>query len=162
MKTKILLISILLVFIFAISAVSAKEATHINLESDSFGSCVIVTLKDSNNNPIPSEFFDINITKNGKLIKKFKSQKTNKTGKNEFYLGNGEFKVDVIFKGNDKYSPSKTSKSFTIHKTDGKSMYYYYDENNYGDSLDMDEYISDSYWDEDIYDDPSTYDGEGY
>lgn len=37
-----------------------------------------------------------------------------------------------------------------------------YDHHNYGDSVKMDDYIHDSYWYADIYDDARNFDGEGY
>ena len=48
------------------------------------------------------------------------------------------------------------------HKILDSAIYNYYDHNNYGDNVRMDEYIYDNYWYEDIYDDPRTFDGEGY
>ena len=46
-------------------------------------------------------------------------------------------------------------------KTEKFDPYNYYDDHNWGLNQEIDDYIEYNYWDEDIYDDPYTYDGEG-
>ena len=160
---KIIIFGIMLLFLLlCVSCVSAKQSTQIDLKTNSFGYCCVATLKDSNGKPIPNQFIDIIIEKDNGHSKKITKKRLDQSGKGEFYLGNGEFTVKVTYNGNSKYESTKTSKHFSIHKSDGKSDYYYYDDHNWGDNLRMDEYIYDNYWDEEIYDDPLTYDGEGY
>lgn len=89
----------------------------------------------------------------------------NKTGQNIFFLGTnkGNYVINVEFKGNNNYNPSSLTKTISVTSgSGGNSIYNYYDHNNYGDNVRMDEYIYDNYWYEDIYDDPRTFDGEGY
>lgn len=159
---KVLCLCFILVLVIGMSSVNARENTRIDLKIDSFGYCVIVTLLDSSNNTIANEHFDLNITKESGHVRQFHNQKLNKTGQDEFYLGNGEFKVDAKFEGNEKYSPSNVSRNFSIHKSDGNSIYDYYQYHDYGESVKMDDYMYDNFWYEEIYDDPYTFDGEGY
>lgn len=163
---KIFLILIcLLIFFIGISFVSAGEDTHFEIEKDSSGYSSIVTLKDSHNNPVPKVKFSIKITKPNGSVRTLPTKTLNKTGQNIFFLGStkGNYLISVEFKGNDKYNPSSLTKTITVTSgSGGNSIYNYYDNHNYGDSVKMDEYIYDNYWYEDIYDDPRTFDGEGY
>lgn len=166
MKKIILIFLCLLVFLVGMSFVSAKEDTHFEIEKDSSGYSAIVTLKDSNNNPIPNAKFTIKITKPNGAVRNMGTKSLNKSGQNIFFLGStkGDYVLHVEFKGNSNYNPCSFTK--TISMTSGNnnrgSIYNYYDNHNYGDSLRMDEYIYDNYWDEEIYDNPRNYDGEGY
>lgn len=163
---KIFLILIVgLAFLMAISAVSAKEDTHFEIEKDSSGYSAVVTLKDSNNNPVPKVKFNIEIKKPNGAVRKLPTKTLNKTGQNIFYLGtnNGDYVISVSFKGNSQYNPSSLTKTVTVTAgRGGNSIYDYYDTHNYGDSVRMDDYIYDNYYYEDIYDDPKTFDGEWY
>ena len=166
MKKIFLLFLCLLIFIVGMSFVSAKEDTHFEIEKDSSGYSAIISLKDSNNNPVPNVKFSIKITKPNGSVRNMPSKSLNKNGQNIFYLGSnkGDYTVHVEFKGNNNYNPSSLTK--TISMTSGSnnrgSPYTYYDNHNYGDSVRADEYIYDNYWDEEIYDNPWNYDGEGY
>lgn len=164
MNKIILIIFCLFIFLVGMSFVSAKEDTHFEIEKDSSGYSSLISLKDSSNNPIPKQKFKITITKpNGSH--KTLSKTLNQTGQNIFFLGTvkGNYVVSVEFRGNDNYNPSSLTKTISVTAgRGGNSIYDYYDHNNYGDSVKMDEYIYDNYWYEDIYDDPRTFDGEGY
>ena len=164
MRNIFLILIVLCIFIFGMSFVSAKEDAHFEIDKDQSGYSVIITLKDSSNNPIPKVKFSISITKPNGAVRTLPTKTLNKTGQNIFFLGttNGNYVITVNFKGNDKYNPCSLTKTITVSKAKSNSPYSYYDNHNYGDSLRMDEYIYDNYWDEEIYDDPRTYDGEWY
>ena len=72
----------------------------------------------------------------------------------------GTYNVEVKFDGDSKYSSAQKIQDVTIS---GRSFnaYTYYDNHNWGLNQRVDDYIEDNYWDEEIYDDASTYDGEG-
>ncbi len=164
---KIFLIFLCLaIFIVGMTFVSAKEDTHFEIEKDSSGYSSIVSLKDSNNNPVPNVKFSIKITKPNGSVRDLHSKPLNKTGQNIFYLGTnkGNYVIHVEFKGNNNYNPSSLTKTISVTAGSGNSnsIYDYYDHHNYGDNVKMDDYIYDNYWYEDIYDDPRTFDGEGY
>ena len=165
MKRIFLIIMVLAIFFAAMSFVSAKEDTHFIIQKDSSGHSAIISLRDSNNNPVSNVKFSIKITKPNGSIRNMPSKPLNRTGQNIFFLGtvNGDYVVHVEFKGNSNYNPASLTQGITVNgRGGGNSIYNYYDSHNYGDSLRMDEYIYDNYWYEDIYDDPSTFDGEGY
>ena len=109
--------------------------------------------------------FSIKITKPNGSVRDLHSKPLNKTGQNIFFLGTnkGDYVIHVEFKGNNNYNPSSLTKTVSVTAgSGGNSIYDYYDHHNYGDNVRMDDYIYDNYWYEDIYDDPSTFDGEGY
>ena len=165
MRNVFLIVLVLTVFLLGMSFVSAKEDAHFEIDKDSSGYSAIITLKDSSNNPIPKVKFSISITKPNGAVRTLPTKTLNKTGQNIFFFGstNGNYVINVNFNGNDKYNPCSLTKTITVTASKGSnSPYYYYDNHNYGDSLKMDEYIYDNYWDEDIYDNPRNYDGEWY
>ncbi len=164
MKKIFLLFLCLLIFIVGMSFVSAKEDTHFEIEKHPSGYSAIISLKDSSNNPVPNVKFSIKITKPNGSVRNMPSKSLNKNGQNTFYLGTngGDYKIHVEFKGNNKYNPASLTKAISVNGKGGNSMYDYYDHHNYGDSVVMDDYMYDNYWYEEIYDDPKTFDGEGY
>ncbi len=165
MKKIFLVFLCLFVFLVGMGFVSAKEDTHFEIEKDSSGYSSIVSLKDSNNNPVPNVKFSIKITKPNGSVRDLHTKSLNKKGQNIFFLGSnkGNYVISVEFKGNNNYNPSSLTKTISVTSGSGSnSIYDYYDHNNYGDNVRMDDYIYDNYWYEDIYDDPHTFDGEGY
>ena len=166
MKKIFLIIMCLSLFLVGMSFVSAKEDTHFEIEKDSSGYSSIVSLKDSNNNPVPNVKFSSKITKPNGSVKKLSTKSLNKTGQNIFFLGTnkGNYAIHVEFKGNNNYNPTSLTKTISVTAGSGNanSIYDYYDHHNYGENVRMDDYIYDNYWYEEIYDDPSTFDGEGY
>ena len=159
-----LLFLCLVVFLVGMSFVSAKEDTHFVIEKDPSGYSAIVSLRDSNNNPVPHVKFSIKITKPNGSVRSMPSKSLNKTGQNIFFLGTnrGDYTIHVVFKGNNNYNPSALTAVVTVNGRGGTDSIYYYDSHNYGDSVVMDEYINDNYWSEEIYDNPRNFDGEGY
>ena len=73
----------------------------------------------------------------------------------------GHYKVNVKFFGDAVYSSAKKTKSIDVEKGEF-DPYTYYDNHNWGLNQEIDDYIEYNYWDEEIYDDASNYDGEGY
>ncbi|MBR0372230.1 MAG: hypothetical protein IJH63_16225 [Methanobrevibacter sp.] len=147
------------------SFVSAKEDTHFEIEKDSSGYSSIVTLKDSNNNPVPKVKFSIKITKPNGNTRTLSNKKLNSTGQNIFFLGStkGDYVISVEFKGNSNYNPSKLTKTITVTAgKGGNSALDYFENGNYGLNQKKDDYIDDNYWYEEIYDNPFNFDGEGY
>ena len=166
MKKIFLIFLCLFVFLVGMTFVSAKEDTHFEIEKDSSGYSSIVSLKDSNNNPVPNVKFSIKITKPNGSVRNLHTKSLNKQGQNIFFLGSnkGNYVISVEFKGNNNYNPSSLTKTISVTAGSGNanSIYDYYDHHNYGENVRMDDYIYDNYWYEEIYDDPSTFDGEGY
>ena len=74
----------------------------------------------------------------------------------------GSYNVKVRFDGDKRYNPASASADVTVESiSSGFDPYTYYDNNNWGLNQKIDDYIEYNYWDEEIYDDASTYDGEG-
>lgn len=73
----------------------------------------------------------------------------------------GKYKVNVKFDGDSHYKKAKKTKKVTVTSS-SFNPYTYYDNHNWGLNQEIDDYIEYNYWDEEIYDDPYTYDGEGY
>ncbi len=165
MNKIILIILCLLIFIIGMSFVSAKEDTHFEIEKDSSGYSSIITLKDSNNNPVPKVKFSIKITKPNGSTRTLSDKKLNSTGQNIFFLGStkGNYVITVEFKGNSNYNPTKLTKTITVTSgKGGNSALDYIENGNYGLNQKKDDYIDDNYWYEEIYDNPYNFDGEGY
>ena len=75
----------------------------------------------------------------------------------------GSYNVDVKFYGDSRYNSASANRDVTLQSTSsGFDAYNYYDSHNWGLNQEIDDYIEYNYWDEEIYDDASTYDGEGY
>ena len=74
----------------------------------------------------------------------------------------GHYNVKVKFEGDKKYKSASKTKDVTVKTTSsGFDAYTYYDNHNWGLNQQIDDYIEYNYWDEEIYDDAATYDGEG-
>ncbi|KZX12484.1 hypothetical protein [Methanobrevibacter oralis] len=82
-------------------------------------------------------------------------------GKIVLRLPAGKYKVNVKFDGDSHYRKAKLTKEVTVKSDGSLDAYTYYDNHNYGLNQKIDDYIEDNYWDDEIYDDPFTYDGEG-
>ncbi|MBP3225896.1 MAG: hypothetical protein ILA26_05110 [Methanobrevibacter sp.] len=74
----------------------------------------------------------------------------------------GKYNVNVKFDGDSHYKKAEKIKNIDLKNTGSFNAYTYYDNHNWGLNQEIDDYIEDNYWDEEIYDDPYTYDGEGY
>lgn len=75
----------------------------------------------------------------------------------------GRYNIKVKFDGDKYYKSAYKSKDITLRSvSSGFDAYTYYDNHNWGLNQEIDDYIEYNYWDEEIYDDASNYDGEGY
>lgn len=75
----------------------------------------------------------------------------------------GQYNVKVKFDGDNHYSSASKTKDVSVNTIrSGFDPYTYYDNHNWGLNQEIDDYIEYNYWDEEIYDNPSNYDGEGY
>jgi hypothetical protein len=141
----------------------AKENVKIKISTDKWFNnkgVILIKLVDGNGREISS---------NGKI--KYTITDSNGYYKWEYKVYNkgirvkydaGNYNVDVKFDGDNRYKSSSTSKDVTVTSI-GSSFdaYNYYDNHNWGLNQKVDDYIEDNYWDEEIYDDASNYDGEG-
>ena len=163
MKKKIIIIlAILTACILLAGPVVAKEKVKVKISTDNsvfdHKGYIIIKLVDKNGREIKSDG-KINYTitdKNGNYKWVYKSYGHGVRVKYDL----GKYKVKVKFFGDSHYKKAKKTKSITV-KNDF-NPYTYYDDHNWGLNQEIDDYIEYNYWDEEIYDDPETYDGEGY
>lgn len=163
MRKKIVIILIILgVCILIASPVAAKEKVKVKIKSDD---CVIknkgyivIKLVDKHGREIKSSgMVNYTITdKNGNYKWVYKSYGSGIRVKYDV----GKYKVKVKFFGDSHYGKAKKTKQIAVKNT--FDPYTYYDDHNWGLNQVIDDYIEDNYWDEEIYDDAATYDGEGY
>ena len=163
MRKKIVIILIILgVCILIASPVVAKEKVKVKIKSDD---CVIknkgyivIKLVDKHGREIKSSgMVNYTITdKNGNYKWVYKSYGSGIRVKYDV----GKYSVKVKFFGDSHYAKAKKTKQITVKNT--FNPYTYYDDHNWGLNQVIDDYIEDNYWDEEIYDDAATYDGEGY
>lgn len=144
--------------------VSAKEKVKIKISTDKWlnGKGIItIKLVDKNGKEIKT---------NGKIKYTITDSNGNYEWKSKSYnkgirlkYSPGTYNVDVEFFGDSKYRSTSKSKYVTVESTSsGFDAYNYYDNHNWGLNQQIDDYIEYNYWDEEIYDDASNYDGEGY
>lgn len=142
----------------------AKENVKIKISSDKWlngKGVIIIKLVDKNGREITSSGY-INYTvtdSNGNYVWKYKHYNNGIRIKYE----PGTYLVSVKFYGDSRYNSASNSKYVTVKATGyGFNGENYYEDNNWGLNQRADDYIDYNYWDEEIYDDPSNYDGEGY
>ncbi|WP_298499293.1 hypothetical protein [uncultured Methanobrevibacter sp.] len=145
--------------------VFAKESVKIKISTDKWMNnkgVIIIKIVDSKGHEIKSNG-KVNCTitdSQGNYKWEYKSY--NSKGLRIKY-DTGSYNVVVKFKGDSKYKSASASKYVTLTSTSsGFDAYNYYDSNNWGLNQKIDDYIEYNYWDEEIYDDASNYDGEGY
>ena len=153
-----IILLVLLLFLLLSNPVSAKKDVQIKVKSE--GAFIMIKLFDSNGKPINSKgTIHYNITdQNGNYKWAYKSY--NKLHALRF--NQGIYNVHVKFDGDSKYNSAEFRGSIIVSYL-GNSFdpYTYYDNNNWGLNQRMDDYFDYNYWDEEIYDNPHTYDGEG-
>jgi len=142
----------------------AKENVKVKISSDKWlngKGVIIIKLVDSHGKEINSKgTIHYTITdSNGNYQWAYKAY--NKGLRLKYDPGN--YNVQVKFDGDKKYKSVSSTKDVTV-KTIGPGFdaYNYYDNHNWGLNQEIDDYIEYNYWDEEIYDDASNYDGEGY
>lgn len=156
-KTIILLIALFL-FLLLSSPVSAKENVNIKIKSE--GAFIIIKLFDNHGKAIKSKgTIHYNITDQyGNYKWAYKSY----SKLHAIKYDSGTYYVTVKFDGDSKYDSAEASGSIVVsYNKNSFDPYTYYDNNNWGLNQQMDDYLEYNYWDEELYDDPYTYDGEG-
>lgn len=157
-KTIIILVAIFS-FLLLSGPVCAKENVQIKVKSE--GAFIIIKLFDSNGKPIKSTGkIHYNITdQNGNYKWAYKSY----SKLHAIKFAPGVYDVHVKFDGDSKYSSAEFRGNVIVSYLESSfDPYTYYDNNNWGLNQEMDDYLEYNYWDEELYDDPYTYDGEWY
>lgn len=158
-KKIIIFLVVLSAFLLLSNPVSAKKNVDIKIESE--GAFVLIKLVDSQGH---------NIKSTGKINYTITDQNGNYKWKYISYsklhaikCDPGTYYVKVKFDGDSKYNSAEAGKTVTVsYAKSSFDPYTYYDNHNWGVNQKMDDYLEDNYWDEDLYDDPYTYDGEWY
>lgn len=159
MNNKIIIVLVVLcMFLLLSSPVSAKEDVKIQIKSE--GAFITIKLLDSHGKAIKSKgTIHYNITDQyGNYKWAYKSYNNLHAIRSD----SGSYYVSVKFDGDSKYNPAEYGEDVSIsYRSSSFDPYSYYDNHNWGLNQQMDDYLEYNYWDEDIYDDASTYDGEG-
>ena len=123
-KIIIILVIILVILAAAIgvmflTSANAKEPTSIKITSSNEqneGGNLSVILTDLNGTPISNESLNISITNSNGIPVMGKSVKTDSKGEINLNLDlkKGEYKVNVTYKGNQKYAGINTTQKLTI------------------------------------------------
>ena len=159
-KNVMVIFIILGIFLLLTTPTFAKEVVKVKITQDEGlenKGYIVIKLVDSHGKPIKSKgTIHYNITdSDGNYKWAYKSY--DKNGLRLKY-DCGTYKVTVKFDGDSKYSSAEKTQTITVKSV---SPYDYYDSHEWGLNQEIDDYIEYNYWDEDIYDDPYTYDGEG-
>jgi len=164
MDKKIIILFVLLgIFLVMAGPVFAKENVKVKIstEDSPFANkgYIVIKLTDSSGKPISSK---------GTINYTITDQYGNYKWVCKSYRGEikvkypvGSYKVYVKFDGDSKYNGVEKLQFITL-QSGSFDPYNYYDENNWGLNQEIDDYFDYNYWDEEIYDDASNYDGEGY
>ncbi len=151
-------------FVLLTSPAFAKENVNVKISTDKWlngKGVILIKLVDDRGREIHTNG-KINYTitdSNGHYEWKYKSY----TKFLRIKYDAGWYNVQVKFDGDKKYSSAVSSQDVNVPTSRPSfDAYNYYDNHNWGLNQKMDDYIEDNYWDEEIYDDPSNYDGEGY
>ncbi|WP_296883667.1 hypothetical protein [uncultured Methanobrevibacter sp.] len=163
-KIIIILAIVAIGLVFITSPAFAKENVNVKISTDKWlngKGVILIKLVDSHGKDIKSS---------GKIRYTITDSNGNYEWKYKPYnnlirvkYAPGWYNVKVEFDGDKKYNSAFESQDVNVVST-GSSFdaYNYYDNHNWGLNQKMDDYIEDNYWDEEIYDDASNYDGEGY
>ena len=152
-KKIIIILAILAVCVLIASPVFAKEKVKVKVSTDD---CVVknkgyivIKLVNKDGREIRSNgMINYTITdKNGNYKWVYKSYNSGIRVKYDV----GKYNVKVKFFGDSKYKKAKKSKDITV--TNSFDPYTYYDDHNWGLNQEIDDYIGDNYWNEEIYDD---------
>ena len=165
MKKQIIIIfAVFAVFILLASPVCAKEKVKVKISTDDHPfkdkAYIVIKLVDSKGRPIYSRgTIHYNITDS---FGNYKWAYKPYHGELRLKYDVGHYNVKVKFDGDSNYKKAKLDKDINLVNKGSFNAYTYYDNHNWGLNQEIDDYIEDNYWDEEIYDDPYTYDGEGY
>ena len=162
-KKIIIIIAIIGIFLVLAGPVCAKEKVKIKIKTADHPftnkGYIVIKLVDSKGKPIKSKG-----TIHYRITDEFGNYKwAYKPYNDEIQLkySVGKYKVKVKFDGDSHYKKAKKTKTITV-KSSNFNAYTYYDDHQWGLNQEIDDYIEYNYWDEEIYDDAATYDGEGY
>jgi hypothetical protein len=154
MKRKIIIIlSIIIVCILLAGPVVAKQKVKVKITTDDAlfdnKGYIIIKLVDKKGRDIRSSgMINYTITdKNGNYRWVYKSYNDGIRVKYDA----GKYKVKVKFFGDSHYKKAKKTKKIKVESN--FDPYTYYDNHNWGLNQEIDDYISDNYWNEEIYDD---------
>ena len=163
MRRKIIIIlAILAVCILVASPVVAKQKVKIKISTDDSifdnKGYIIIKLVDKKGKEIKSNgMINYTITdKNGNYKWVYKSYDNGIRVKYDI----GKYKVKVVFKGDSKYKKAKKTKNVNVENN--FDPYTYYDNHNWGLNQEIDDYIGDNYWNEEIYDDVDVPENEAW
>ena len=154
MKRKIIIIlAILFVCILIASPVCAKQKVKIKIKTD--GSAfdnkgyIVIKIVNKQGNEIKSNgMVNYTITdKNGNYKWVYKSYGSGIRVKYNV----GKYKVKVKFFGDSHYKKAKKTKNIQVKNN--FDPYTYYDDHHYGLNPEIDEYLFDNYWYDELYDD---------
>ena len=115
----IIVIVLIIVGAFAFTSLNAKQDSKIKVSSNRAlyeDGCLTVKLTDLNNTPIVNEKVNLTISdESGKnKVKKIINTDSKGSAKYKLNLTKGEYKVLVIFGGNDNYIGSNATQKLTI------------------------------------------------
>lgn len=163
MNKKIIIILLIFgIFLVLATPAFAKESVKIKITTDDYAlsnkGYIVIKLVDNHGKEIKSKgTIHYKITdSNGYYKWAYKSY----NGELRLIYPVDTYNVEVKFDGDSHYNGAKETKSVTVESSKF-DPYTYYDNHNWGLNQKIDDYIEDNYWDEEIYDDPATYDGEG-
>lgn len=149
----VIILAILGVCILLASPVVAKQKVKVKISTDDCAiknkGYIVIKLVDKKNREIKSNgMINYTITdKNGNYKWVYKSYNSGIRVKYDV----GKYKVKVVFKGDSKYKKAKKTKEINLENN--FDPYTYYDNHNWGLNQEIDDYIGDNYWNEEIYDD---------
>ena len=160
MERKIIILFIIsCLFLLLSNPVFAKENVNVKIESE--GAFILIKLVDSNGHAIKSGGkIHYNITdQNGNYKWAYKAY----SKLHGIKCNPGTYCVTVKFDGDSKYNPVQAFRTLVVsYSKSSFDPYAYYDDHSWGLNQRMDDYLEYNYWDEEIYDNPRNYDGEGY
>lgn len=163
MNKKIIIILLIFgIFLVLAAPAFAKENVKVKITTDDYAlsnkGYILIKLVDNHGKAIKSSgTIHYKITdSNGYYKWAYKSY----NGELRLLYPVDTYNVEVKFDGDSKYNGVKQTKTVTVESSKF-DPYTYYDNHNWGLNQKIDDYIEDNYWDEEIYDDPATYDGEG-
>lgn len=154
MKRKIIIIlAVLFVCILIASPVCAKQKVKIKIKTDDSAfdnkGYIVIKLVNKQGHEIKSNgMVNYTITdKNGNYKWVYKSYGSGIRVKYDV----GKYKVKVKFFGDSHYKKAKKTKNVNVKNN--FDPYTYYDDHHYGLNPEIDEYLFDNYWYDEIYDD---------
>ena len=153
-KKIIIILAIIGICFVLLNPVCAKQKVKVKISTDEYPlnnkGIIVIKLVDSKGRPIRSGgMINYTITdKDGYYIWKYRSYNGEIREKYDI----GQYKVKVVYKGNSNYKKATKTKTVTL-KSSHFNPYTYYDDHNWGLNQEIDDYIGDNYWNEEIYDD---------